>query len=184
MSSNRDIFLFLSEDDQVEVINDRGVKMSVQRFSDRFEELEVLGEGTVGLVKKCRDTETDKLYAVKMIQTRDEEMVLNMKAEFEHITKLQHENVIRVYELIVDNRNGTVHLIMELFEGKELFTLLAEVGHYDGWFIRERCSQSFQTTALWRNVLAQTRGHSQRLKAEQHSGCSRRRIPETQNHRL
>lgn len=96
-------------------------------------------KGTVGLVKRCEQIETGAQYAVKIIQTRDDEMLLNMKNEFRHLCKLKNENVIKVYELIVDKRNGTVYLIMEFFKGKELFVLLTEIGHYDGLVKRRSC---------------------------------------------
>lgn len=82
---------------------------------------------------------TGKTYAVKIIQTRDEEMIVSLRNEFNHICKLKHENVIKVYELIIDPQNATVHLIMELFDGKELFILLSEIGHYSGMLRRRRC---------------------------------------------
>ena len=152
ISSKRDIFLCLSEDERVEVLSEAGTSTSIERFSDRFEELETLGEGTVGLVKRCRELETGREFAVKLIQTRDDEMVLNMKAEFEHVAKLQHENVVRVYELIVDARNGTVHLVMELFQGKELFALLTEVGHYDGEVNRNRRQEPLPAASVRHHV--------------------------------
>lgn len=54
-----------------------------------------------------------------------------MKNEFQHLTKLDSEHIIKVYELIIDHIEGTMYLIMECFEGKELFVLLSEIGHYD-----------------------------------------------------
>lgn len=65
-------------------------------------------------------------------------MILNMKNEFKHLCQLKNENVIKVYELIVDAHKGTVHLIMEFFDGKELFVLLSQIGHYDGLIKRKR----------------------------------------------
>jgi hypothetical protein len=181
ISSKRDIFLFVSEDDQVEVLTENGLRLSFERFQDRFEELEPLGEGTVGLVKRCRELATDREFAVKIIQTRDDEMVLNLKAEFEHVARLSQDNVVRVYELIVDRRNGTVHLIMELFDGQELFVLLAEVGHYDGGVIRDCGQGTVPTTALWDDVPPQARGHPPRPQAQQHPGGDRGVRSSTQN---
>lgn len=57
----------------------------LKKFSERFEELNVLGEGTVGLVKKCMEKSTRKFYAVKIVRTTDEEILENMINEFNHL---------------------------------------------------------------------------------------------------
>lgn len=44
MSSNRDVFLFFSENDQVEVLTETGTRMTIDTFKDRFIECEALGE--------------------------------------------------------------------------------------------------------------------------------------------
>ena len=41
-----------------------------------YEELEVLGEGTVGLVKRCTRKSDDKEFAVKIVRTNDEEIIM------------------------------------------------------------------------------------------------------------
>ena len=97
------------------------------RCSEKF-----VHKGTVGVVKKCRHRLTGRYFAVKIIKTRDEEVIENVKREFEHLKKLQHPNVVRVHELLIDSRLGAIYLVMELFESREMFVLLAEIGHYDG----------------------------------------------------
>lgn len=154
--SNRNIFLFVDEDKGVETLTAHGTTITETTFEDRFEEFGVLGEGTTGIVKRCRERLTGKMFAVKEIHSRDDELLENWRSEFKHLVKLSHENIIRVNELIIDKKNGKVNLVMELFEGKELFELLAEVGHYDGWLNRKCCKVSIQTAALWRYVSPQT----------------------------
>lgn len=79
-------------------------------------------------------------------------MILSLKNEFSHLCKLKNEHVIKVYELIIDSRNATVYLIMEYFHGKELFVLLSEIGHYDGWLIRG-CRQGTVSAVAVRNYV-------------------------------
>ncbi len=50
-----------------------------------YEELEILGEGCVGLVKKCRSLKDDKFYAVKIVRTRDEETIFNVNRLFKYL---------------------------------------------------------------------------------------------------
>lgn len=42
-----------------------------------------------------------------------------MFLEFETVRKLDHPNIIRVYEIIEDNKN--YHIVSELYTGGELF---------------------------------------------------------------
>jgi serine/threonine protein kinase len=40
---------------------------------EKYEKLEMIGEGTYGVVYKARDTETGKIYALKKIRLESEE---------------------------------------------------------------------------------------------------------------
>ena len=48
-------------------------------FLDQFETLETLGQGTFGIVKRCRNKKTKEEFAVKIIRSR----VLNARIENE-----------------------------------------------------------------------------------------------------
>ena len=111
-------------------------------------------EGTVGVVKRCVEVSTGKSVAVKIINTRDEEIVLQLKKEFEHLVVLKSDHIVEVFELIIDHRNGKVYLVMECFEGKELFILLTETGCYNGWLRRDHCQGVVQTAAVRHHVPA------------------------------
>lgn len=52
------------------------VRKSNGTFWDQFKELGTLGEGCLGVVKKCERRSTKELVAVKVIRTRDEEKIL------------------------------------------------------------------------------------------------------------
>lgn len=67
---------------------------------------------------------------MKMVRTRDEEIVENMIKEFNHLQKLDHENIIRVYELIREKSSGCIYLVMEFFDGIEMFQYISECGKY------------------------------------------------------
>ena len=45
-----------------------------------YEELEILGEGCIGLVKCVRRKSDGLLFAVKIVKTGDEEIVKNVKS--------------------------------------------------------------------------------------------------------
>lgn len=40
---------------------------------DKYEKLEIIGEGTYGVVYKARDTDTNQIYALKKIRLESED---------------------------------------------------------------------------------------------------------------
>ena len=124
-------------------------------------------------MKRCTELATGDEFAVKIIKTRDEEMLDNIRKEFEHLKDLTHENVIRVHELLVDARAGEVFLVMEYFRGKELFVLLSEIGHYNGELSRGDREAPVHAAARGHQVPAPQRGRAPRPQAQQHPGLRR-----------
>jgi serine/threonine protein kinase len=62
---------------------------------------EKIGEGAHGIVKKCYDKDTNKLYAVKTIRL-DSEHILFLKRNFLDIKDLQHRNIIEYKALFLE----------------------------------------------------------------------------------
>lgn len=81
-------------------------------------------------MRKCIHKETGKDYAVKIVRTRDEEMLFLLKNEFRNISQIYHNNIIKVHEMYIDKKHAMVYTIMECFEGKELFKHISNIGHY------------------------------------------------------
>ena len=52
--------------------------------------------------------------------------------EFKNHHKLSHKNIIKVYELYIDVFTRKIYTIMELTEGKEMFEVIINMGHYSG----------------------------------------------------
>ena len=42
--------------------------------------------------------------------------------------KLDHPNIVKVYELYIDRVKGLVYLIMELVHASEMFEVIEEIG--------------------------------------------------------
>lgn len=116
--------------------------MTKRKFWERF-----FHQGTVGIVKRCVEKSTGKVFAVKQIKSRDEETVLNLQNEFQHLIKLSHDQVIEVHELIIDRKSGNMYLVMEFFPGKELFIVLSQIGQYDGGLNRKSSQNAVSTAA-------------------------------------
>jgi len=102
-------------------------------FDAYYTEGRVLGQGASGVVKKCTKIQDGEVYAVKTIRYRGdtERLILNVK-EFKNHRKLDHKNIIKVYELYIDYINKRIYIVMELVECKEMFEVIKDMGHYSG----------------------------------------------------
>jgi len=93
-----------------------------------------LGEGTTGTVKRCQRfcaEEGEPDYAVKIVHYRDDlEMLTLIVSEFKNQKRLDHKNVIHVYEMYVDYLTKKIYTVMELALCQEMFDVLTDLGHY------------------------------------------------------
>jgi serine/threonine protein kinase len=81
-----------------------------------------LGSGTFGVVYKGAHVDDPELQvAVKVVQPallEDPKFVESLKAECRRLDKLDHSGIVRFRELVV--REGSVAMVLELLEGKDL----------------------------------------------------------------
>lgn len=86
-----------------------------------YELLEMLGRGGMGAVYKARDTNLDRLVAIKVLpQSRrhDPESTRRFQREFRALGRLDHPNVVRA--LNADEEQGVRFLVMDLISGVDL----------------------------------------------------------------
>ncbi|MEM7482416.1 MAG: protein kinase [Acidobacteriota bacterium] len=96
-----------------------------QLIGSRFEIMEVIGSGGMGVVYKARDRELDDLVALKMLRVDrmgDPLQVDRLKAEIKLARKITHPNVLRTFDL--DEIDGMPFLSMEYIRGITLRFLL------------------------------------------------------------
>lgn len=67
-------------------------------ISDFYEFMEKIGEGSFGKVYKARQKDTDKLFAIKLLYKKQMANKSEIITEIENLKKLDHPNVIRLYE--------------------------------------------------------------------------------------
>lgn len=94
---------------------------------DHFEILELLGAGGFGEVYRARDTRLKRIVAVKVIPDRlagDLERRERFRREAIAASALNHPNICTVHELV--EASGRFLIVMELVEGKTLFSALKE----------------------------------------------------------
>src|ERR1043165_9809930 len=90
-------------------------------LGDRYEIISQLGQGGMGAVYKARDTELERLVALKIIRpelTTNPEMLKRFKQELILARQVTHRNVIRIFDL--GQADGFKFITMEFLEGQDL----------------------------------------------------------------
>ncbi len=98
-------------------------------IGDRYEILELLGQGGMGAVYKARDIELERLVALKLIRpdlATHPEILRRFKQELILAREVTHRNVIRIYDL--GQGQGVRFITMDYVEGRDLRALLHEKG--------------------------------------------------------
>src|SRR5687768_7684928 len=91
----------------------------------RYEILDKLGEGAMGVVYRARDTAIGRIVALKMLSAElgaEEELHQRFQREAEAVGRLNHPNIVTVYDL--GRADGQLYMAMELLEGDDLRTLI------------------------------------------------------------
>ncbi len=78
----------------------------------------------MGLVRKVINKKTKEVFACKLVKSGDEETIANIILEFKKIHKLNHPNVVKVYELYIDETKGYIYSIMEYIKASEMFCVI------------------------------------------------------------
>ncbi|KRX07121.1 Protein kinase-like domain [Pseudocohnilembus persalinus] len=91
------------------------IKQNQEKFQQQQKILEELGQGAHGVVKKCKKLSTGKLYAVKIIRSNDEEIMIASKNCYKLQKLVQKSQYIcKTYELFIDEENENIYQVMEL----------------------------------------------------------------------
>jgi eukaryotic-like serine/threonine-protein kinase len=98
-------------------------------LAERYEILELLGQGGMGAVYKARDKELGRLVALKLIRpdlASNPEILRRFKQELILAREVTHRNVIRIFDL--GQAKGFKFITMEFVEGRDLRAILRERG--------------------------------------------------------
>ena len=96
-------------------------------LGNRYEILELLGEGGMGAVYKAADREVGRIVALKVIRPEmasNPEILARFKQELLLSSKVTHRNVIRIYDL--GEAQGVKFITMEYLEGENLHQILKQ----------------------------------------------------------
>ncbi|MHC4757389.1 MAG: serine/threonine-protein kinase [Planctomycetota bacterium] len=96
-----------------------------------FKLLRLIGEGKMGRVIQAEDINLQRIVAIKILNKRipgvdDQQRVMQFLREARAAAKLEHPNVVRIYE--INQHDGWWYIAMEMLEGKNLRTIVKAVG--------------------------------------------------------
>jgi serine/threonine-protein kinase len=91
----------------------------------RYQIVQEIGKGSMGVVYKAHDPNLDLIVALKVLRqdrVESEAFVRRFLSEARVLGRLDHGNIVRVYN--VDEDQGTVYIAMEFVEGESLSTIM------------------------------------------------------------
>jgi tetratricopeptide (TPR) repeat protein len=100
-------------------------------LAGRYEILKLLGQGGMGAVYKARDTELDRIVALKLIRpelAKNADILRRFKQEVILARQVTHKNVIRIFDL--GQSDGIKFITMDFVEGQDLSHLLLKNGKF------------------------------------------------------
>ena len=104
--------------------------LNSRRMINNFIILESLGTGSYAEVKLVKEKTSGRLYAMKCINREVMKTGLSkqnplddIKREIEIMKKLQHPNVLRLFEVMDDPKANKLYLVLEHMEAGDLLTL-------------------------------------------------------------
>jgi len=101
----------------------------VPKLPSRYEVLDKIGQGGVGIVYKARDLQTNEVLALKVLKPEaasDATAQANFSKELSLARKITHKNVCRIYDLY--RSEGVAYASMEYVEGENLLNVLSREG--------------------------------------------------------
>ena len=96
-------------------------------LGERYEIVQILGQGGMGAVYKATDLELNRTVALKVIRpelARHKAIVERFKQELLLAHQVTHRNVIRIYDL--SEADGMKFITMEYVDGENLHTLIQQ----------------------------------------------------------
>ncbi|MCP5102498.1 MAG: protein kinase, partial [bacterium] len=100
-----------------------------EKFGDRYQIIEEIGEGGMGKVFKARDNELNIVTALKMIKPQlsaNPDIVSRFKRELLLAREILHEHVIRIHDL--GEIAGIKYISMNYIEGNSLQEIIQSTG--------------------------------------------------------
>lgn len=98
-------------------------------IADKYELLEIIGEGSMGSVYGARQTDLDREVAVKVLHTHvaaDPKVAKRFHREARTASRLSHPNSLQIFDFGREDEGPLLYIIMELLDGPDLLELMEE----------------------------------------------------------
>ncbi len=92
----------------------------------RYQLLDVIGQGGMGIVYRAVDSSMDRIVAIKMLHgayAEDKDLLARFHREVRSTANLQHKNIVTVFTL--DDFQGFPYMVMEYLEGSSMAEMIA-----------------------------------------------------------
>ena len=116
--------------DKVKLGRENLTKIKKGLFTKDYEVLGDLGTGSYGSVKKVKHKKLKEMRAMKIILKKNE----STQNEIDIMRKISHPHIVNIFDIYEDTKK--YYIMMELFEGGELFEAISE----QGTFTEEDCA--------------------------------------------
>lgn len=103
----------------------------IQREQSRYERLEEIGKGGMGIVYHARDRVLGREVALKILNSHfkhDEKIVEAFLREAKSLAALNHLNIVTIFDAGIEE--GNYYISMEFIDGKTVRELLKKKGHF------------------------------------------------------
>ncbi|BBM85814.1 serine/threonine protein kinase [Candidatus Uabimicrobium amorphum] len=116
----------LDAQETLEKMHQSVTKEKIPKKIGRYEIISELGRGGMGVVFKAKDTKLNRIVALKVLigNILTQERKTRFFAEAQSMAKLNHENIIKLYDYGDDN--GVCFFTMDYIEGQTLDKLLKQ----------------------------------------------------------
>ena len=120
---NRDLPPFLRRADEAQRAQTREIDLNTQKPEKigKYDILDVLGRGGMGVVYRARDSRLGRVVAIKMLTesfSGNAEMLQRFYREASQTGALRHNNIVIVYD--AGDQDGEPYIVMEYVEGEPL----------------------------------------------------------------
>jgi calcium-dependent protein kinase len=114
------------------------ISLSIYLFTCRFRySLEsIIGTGSFGTVRKCRDKVTGELFACKTIRKDRVEDPEVLRNEIDLLAQVRHPHIIQFMDVYEDFQQ--IHIVTELCTGGELYDRVIEKAESEEKHFKER----------------------------------------------
>lgn len=124
------VHLYSAMNNQVPLNREGGVRDDCRMVSE-FEKLNRIGQGTYGVVYRAREIQTNKIYALKRMMSRNREdgFPISCIREINTLKTMQHPNIVNLVDIVVSKSLDNVFLVMEYCE-QELANIIDNKIHF------------------------------------------------------